>query len=381
MTLDAQPCTATSSATACAPLQRWDVFCRVVDNHGDLGVCWRLARQLAAHGLAVRLFVDDSSALAWMAPGAAAGGTGVHVLPWALAEAPGSTPSDVVLETFGCALPAPYTAAMQARRQPPLWVNLEYLSAEDYVERSHGLPSPQASGLTTWFFYPGFTVRTGGLLREPALLPAQDNIDGDAWLAAQGWARQPGERVVSLFCYDNPAAPALLQRLAERPTLLLLTPGHAQRLATAAPAPGAALRLQAVPWLAQDNYDHLLRACDLNFVRGEDSLVRAIWAGRPFVWQIYPQDDGAHAAKLQAFLERAALPPDVAALVWAWNGLGGGELAQGAEPGLARCALPPWPNAAAWQQASSAWRAALAAQDDLVTQLLRFTSGKALPGC
>ncbi|HET9045379.1 MAG TPA: elongation factor P maturation arginine rhamnosyltransferase EarP, partial [Casimicrobiaceae bacterium] len=39
--------------------QRWDVFCKVVDNFGDAGVCWRLARQLVAeHDLAVTLWID-----------------------------------------------------------------------------------------------------------------------------------------------------------------------------------------------------------------------------------------------------------------------------------------------------------------------------------
>jgi uncharacterized repeat protein (TIGR03837 family) len=369
----------TSLATARpAPPQRWDLFCHVVDNHGDLGVCWRLARQLAGRGLAVRLFVDDASALAWMAPGtfeAAAAGTvgpaGVLVLPWVQAAAAGVQPGDVVVETFGCTLPDAFVAAMQARAVPPVWVNLEYLSAEAYVERSHLLPSPRPAGLTTWFFYPGFTARTGGLLRETGLLQAHDAMDGNAWLAAQGWPRRPGERVVSLFCYDNPCVPALLLRLAEQPTLLLATPGHAQRLVAAAAPHAATLRVQAVPWLPQDDYDRLLRACDLNFVRGEDSLVRALWAGRPFVWQIYPQHDGAHAAKLQAVLERSALPPDAAALLWAWNGLGH----TGTGP------LPPWPDTAAWQQACTAWRAALATQPDLVSQLVAFASGKALPDC
>ena len=38
----------------------WDVFCRVIDNFGDIGVCWRLARQLAGDfALHVRLWVDD----------------------------------------------------------------------------------------------------------------------------------------------------------------------------------------------------------------------------------------------------------------------------------------------------------------------------------
>ena len=61
----------------------WDIFCRVIDNHGDLGVCVRLARQLAARGVSVRLWVDDASALAWMAPDVAQGSCpGLSVLPW-----------------------------------------------------------------------------------------------------------------------------------------------------------------------------------------------------------------------------------------------------------------------------------------------------------
>ena len=38
----------------------WDIFCSVVDNYGDIGVCWRLARQLSSElEQSVRLWVDD----------------------------------------------------------------------------------------------------------------------------------------------------------------------------------------------------------------------------------------------------------------------------------------------------------------------------------
>ena len=46
---------------------KWDLFCRVVDNFGDVGVCWRLAADLAQRGEQVRLWIDDASALTWMA--------------------------------------------------------------------------------------------------------------------------------------------------------------------------------------------------------------------------------------------------------------------------------------------------------------------------
>jgi len=343
-------------------ISTWDIFCQVVDNFGDVGVCLRLARGLAARGQRVRLFMDDTRALPWMAPLPTAG---VSVLPWQAAQA--MLPSAVVVETFGCDPPPAFVAAMTRCTAPPLWINLEHLSAEPYVERSHGLPSPQAGGLNKWFFYPGFTQRTGGLLRESGLLQARAAFDRDSWLVSHGAPRAAGERVVSLFSYTNPALPALLQRLAEQPTLLLLTSG--QPLPDALPRGVRVLRL---PLLSQVDFDHLLWACDLNFVRGEDSLVRAIWAGAPFVWHTYPQHDGAHAVKLQAQLAAARAPAEVAALCWAWNGLG-------PNPGL-----PAWPDTPTWQAASLAWRNELLLQNDLVTQLLAFarckTRGARTPG-
>jgi uncharacterized repeat protein (TIGR03837 family) len=341
---------------------RWDLFCRVIDNLGDAGVAWRLAADLASRGERVRLWIDDVSPLARLAP---AGAPGVELLHWA-ADAPAHEPGDVAVELFGCEPPAPFIAAMAAAPRPPVWVNLEYLSAEPYVERSHGLPSPQqhgpGRGLTRWFFYPGFTPRTGGLLREPGLLAARAGFDRAGWLSAHGIVPTPGERLVSLFCYPTAPWPALLQALAPMPTLLLLASGAVQQpVARVALPPG--VRVHALPWLAQPDFDRLLWACDLNFVRGEDSLVRAIWAGAPFVWQVYPQHDGAHAGKLEAFLTRfgaacpagSSAPPTLARLFRSWNGLADGPL--------------QLPAADAWQACTRAWRDALAARPDLGSQL------------
>ena len=335
---------------------RWDLFCRVVDNHGDVGVCWRLACELSRRGQSVRLTLDDPSALAWMAPEGAAG---VEVWHW-----PGpATPGDVVVEAFGCDPPPDFVLAMADARVAPVWINLEYLSAEPYVERSHTLLSPQRVGPQKWFYYPGFTPCTGGLLRESELFEQQRTFQRAAWLQSQGIKPESHERVVSLFCYDNAALPALLQDLTREPTLLLLTPGYAQRQVGRLPS---GLRTHALPWLTQPDYDRLLWACDLNFVRGEDSLVRAIWAGAPFVWQAYPQHDGAHLTKLEALLANAQLPPTVEATFRAWNQ--GGKL--------------PWPPLAldtAWQGAMQAWRGRLQEQTDLASQLLAFAVSKLRP--
>jgi uncharacterized repeat protein (TIGR03837 family) len=362
---------------------RWDIFCRVIDNHGDLGVCWRLAADLAARGDSARLYVDDAGALAWMAP---LGAPGVAVHRWD--EALAAAPQEAVIEAFGCDLPAPYVERMAQRRPPPAWINLEYLSAEAYVERSHRLPSPQLAGpgrgLSKVFFYPGFTARTGGLIREPWLDAELPAFDPAAWRATQGIDTRAGERVVSLFCYDNPALPALIAALADTPTLLLVTHGEAARqvralLGDPARAPGA-LRVHYLPALTQRGYDRLLWSCDLNFVRGEDSFVRAQWAGRPFVWQIYPQHDGVHAAKLAAFEARflAEADPALAAAMRAlsarWNGLDltepAGEPAAAARGDAAATAaalrLPP---AEAWQAHCVRWRTHLWTLPDLTSGL------------
>lgn len=349
---------------------RWDIFCRVIDNFGDVGVSWRLCSALAARGHMVRLWIDDASALAWMAPQGAAGVTVRSFDDAAMAQEVG----DVVVETFGCDPPPAFVARMAARPPAPVWINLEYLSAEPYVERSHGLRSPQFSGpgagLDKWFFYPGFTPRTGGLLQHPA---APGAVEARAWLATRGWAPAPGERGVLLFGYASPALPALVAALADAPGLLWLPPGGLHDQLAALPLP-AALRVQALPWLASTDFDCVLAAADLRLVRGEDSFVRAQLLGdAPLLWQIYPQEDGAHGPKLDAWLDRHldGAAPDLAAAVrqahHVVNGL------TGLSPGPLDL-----PDLAAWGAQHRRWQAGLHTQTDLVTQLLAFVETRKL---
>lgn len=350
----------------------WDIFCRVIDNHGDLGVCWRLSADLAGRGERVRLWVDDASALAWMAP---QGCIGVNVLPWKTPLAlKGPVVSDVLIEAFGCDIPAEFL--MQVPAPPRTWINLEYLSAEPYVERCHGLHSPvmtgPAAGQFKHFFYPGFTRRTGGLLREPGLMTLRENFNGLHWLQSKGLSGPAGALHVSLFCYEPPALGELLRHWLDHPTptQLLSTHGRAtQALEQAiqsnnciesAPQGDCLLSIRKLPYLTQIDYDSLLWACDLNFVRGEDSLVRALWAGQPLVWQIYPQEDNAHHGKLEAFLDWLEAPMSLRQFHRIWNGVCDGPL-----PSLE---LPEW------RECVIAARQRLLAQDDLTSQLIRFAS-------
>ncbi|WP_082210027.1 elongation factor P maturation arginine rhamnosyltransferase EarP [Serpentinimonas barnesii] len=395
----------------CAPLL-WDIFCHVIDNWGDLGVCWRLARQLAQRGQRVRLWADDASALAWMAPRALQspshgqpGGhllgqgelAGLRVYPWPRqqpdAPAPAVEPGDVLIEAFGCHIEPHWVQALQPEgRAGQVWLNLEYLSAEPWAERCHGLPSPVLSGPLVgrckWFYYPGFTAGSGGLLREIANCPAPEATPSSE--PSEPSAPDITRLQILLFCYQAPALPALLADPALAQAHWLLTAGRAQAAWQAAwsgqpdsPAQTTATdantnpppfpahspptpQTTLLPLLAQTEFDALLRTCHLNLVRGEDSLVSALWAGQPLLWQLYPQHDGAHLAKLDAFLDWLDAPPCLRQWHRVWNGVPSGA------------ALPPLTvqRLQTWRHCILAARQRLLQQADLVSQLLGFVAEK-----
>jgi uncharacterized repeat protein (TIGR03837 family) len=378
------------------PVSTLAIFCKVVDNYGDIGICWRLARQLwREHGVRVTLWVDDLRSFRRICPevdvaAATQQVEEVVVRHWAGQE--GSfvpeDVADVVVEFFAVELPPGYVAAMAQRYPRPVWFNLEGLTAEQWVEGCHRLPSmhPRLK-LTKHFFFPGFTAQTGGLLIEAGLDQERRAFQADpaamaACLASFGVS--PGEMdalKVSLFCYPHAPVAALLQAWShgKQPVSCLVPEGVAsdaiQTFLGAEPLAGrsatrGALTLRVLPFVAQPQYDRLLWACDLNVVRGEDSFVRAQWAGRPFIWHIYPQDENLHHKKLRAFLARYLAGSAGELDAWeafslGWNGA---------------AAIASMPSA--WQELQAAlpriavraeqWRREILAHGDLTTNLLEF---------
>ena len=326
----------------------WDIFCSVVDNYGDVGVCWRLARQLSSElHLPVRLWVDNLHAFHRIWPAldpalAAQDLCGVTVRHWTT-PFPALVPADIVIEGFGARLPDSYVDAMAARMPHPVWINLEYLSAESWVEGCHGLPSPQARlPLVKYFFFPGFTPATGGLLMEKELAGTRDAFQSDAAAVARFWhtlgVPPPADMAVrlSLFCYDNAALPQLVAAWSGGSTpvtcvvpagraLAQLSPIVDRDLQPGSPLVRGQLTIRPIPFLDVDRYDRLLWACDINFVRGEDSFSRAQLAAKPLVWQAYLQAEDAHMAKVAAFVDRYTRGVDAAtgaalrAFSRAWN--------------------------------------------------------------
>jgi uncharacterized repeat protein (TIGR03837 family) len=369
------------------PAQKtWDIFCRVIDNYGDIGVCWRLARQLAnEHQQKVRLWVDDLDSLVRIWPDARNTHqqivAGVEVCHW-----PGSFPADIgvariVIEAFACDIPESYLQTMAAQKrsgQAPIWINLEYLSAESWVEDCHGMTSVHpATGLRKTFFFPGFTTKTGGLLREQNLITDRDSFDKYLFLNHINIQPQNNSLLISLFAYENPAIASLLDSWIKSPYPIhclvpqgkILTSINQQlgfELTPGKPFIQGNLRLEIIPFLTQIQYDHLLWACDINFVRGEDSFVRAQWAGKPFIWHIYPQEEDAHMIKLEAFLARFIdgttheLADNLRKFWQGWN--------------KAEDVGSTWPQLMGqlhdWQQTTRSWHQRLMLQADLASQLL-----------
>lgn len=370
----------------------WDIFCSVVDNFGDIGVCWRLARRLSAGlGQQVRLWVDDlASFKRLMASVDVSLETqrieDVDVRHWR-EQIPDVAPAQIVVEGFGVRLPERFIEAMAEMSPAPVWINLEYLSAETWVDEHHCLPSPHPRlPLTKYFFFPGFGRATGGVLIEDRLFADRNALQSDTGGARRlrseiGVSAGYDERTwISLFCYESAALPSLIEAWAAdaRGIACIVADGFARTqieriagrpLRQGAPVEIGNLSLHPIPFLNLEQYDRLLWSCDLNFVRGEDSFVRAQLAARPLIWQAYPQENEAHLVKTAAFRERyvqalsAADAGAYAALFDVWN-------RQGRECGMA------WPEFArrlpGFQANAGQWAAKLAENGDLAANLVRF---------
>lgn len=305
------------------PIRSADIFCRVIDNFGDAGVCWRLSRLLAHAGLIVRLWIDDLARLHRLRPQLSTDQPqqaldGFVVMHWTDDDPAANDyqPADLVIEAFACRMPDAMIERIAAANPRPAWINLEYLTAERWASDTHGLPSPHPRlPLTQYFFFPGFAAGSGGLLRESDLAKERASFDAagrESFLERLNAHVPQDALLVSLFCYPQAPLEPLLESMRRGPRVMCLVPegvaseavqaiiGHNAR--AGAEVTQGQLTLRVIPFLDPDDYDRLLWSCDVNFVRGEDSLVRAHWAGRPFIWQLYAQEDHAHQTKLDAFL-------------------------------------------------------------------------------
>lgn len=286
--------------------------CKVIDFFGDIGVAWRIAKQLKIDfNIEVHLLVDDLVTTKRLIPSIDLSLqkqtiNGINICHCDFSEDSTSLPPppDFLFNVFNIDLPHSYKTLI--KRKKSKYIAIEYLSAEPWVDNFHLKPSidPQ-SGLIKTYFYPGFTNQTGGLIREKGLFLRREAFDQSRRKKLiQSLGGDPNLYSISLFYYpiqkievfldvidhiNKPAQFFIPQYLFD---LLKLKNNY------------QFIHIIPYPFLNHDDFDNLLWSCDLNFVRGEDSWTRAIWAGKPFIWQPYIQENNIHLIKLKAFLKR-----------------------------------------------------------------------------
>ena len=373
---------------------RWDIFCQIVDNYGDAGVCWRLARALSRLSSSsvnnvecddsrIRLFCDDLNVLNVIAHGDAVrhGATlGIEVLPWSAAESPAILASvgDVVIEAFACHLPKPYIEAMVQKTsqktspKPPIWINLEYLTAEAWADDMHLMPSPQNNGLNKYFYFPGFTPKTGGVLLGDWDEVTSNSLNISKSLSSAFESCRPRSKKISVFHYKQAPLDSWLDSVNQAAlahgemvdVFLCADQNVSAATQTSFSLADSAVKLIQLPFIPQEDYDYLLSVCDINLVRGEDSFVRAQWASKPFIWDIYPQSDLAHEVKLNAFLERY------------FEGVSAEFRAIGISAMKWGPASDWWPHLSTWTSHSEAWRQKLMGLGHLEGKILDFVKSQ-----
>ena len=274
-----------------------DVFCDVIDNFGDAGVCLRLCRDFSKKNFEVRLFCNNVNILNKITNSEDESNRFLSLFPWS-EKMHNYEPSEVIIQAFSVRLSEEIIKKIKQKKS--LVVNLEYLTAEKFAENCHKLPS-YSDGIESYFFFPGFTKKTGGVVIEENLLKKikskKNNFNNQ----------------ITLFSYENNKVKTVITLLNKKNFILNIFDGKGlnnfNNLFKLNLKAGDSLKLnnleiKVLPMVSQDEYDSYLINSGLNLVRGEDSIVRAMLTGNPFLWHIYPQKENAHETKINALFDR-----------------------------------------------------------------------------
>jgi len=303
------------------------ILCKVVDNYGDIGVVYRLAKAMSEAEPRARLIllVDDLAAFRSLCPAVDPGLDeqeirGWKVLRWDrpwrgfLLERP-----RLVIEAFSCGRPDWFEDILFDPADPGLRhiVDLEHLTAEDYAAELHRMPSITRSSLVKkWFFMPGFGAQTGGLVIDRDFVRSRLLFCGAALreeerkvlLSALGLPDGAAAAWISVFSYERDFKRIVADLAAyhrERPLRVFAASGKSQACFHSAwESAGRPFPADFPPFLPQEAWDRLLMACDFSIVRGEESFSRLALSGHPFLWQAYPQAEAHQLVKVRAFLAR-----------------------------------------------------------------------------
>ncbi|NIZ19732.1 elongation factor P maturation arginine rhamnosyltransferase EarP [Entomospira culicis] len=269
-----------------------DLFCQVIDYFGDVAVTYRLARALKQRkpSLTLRFYCTHPDLVLALHP--THDQQSIALLPYTSASGQ-AMPADVAIEAFACTLPQDYPL-------PPIIINLEYLTAESWINDYHGLESfgMNPAG-KKFFFFPSFTAQgslTHGdfieekeiVQRHPSLTKKELSVELDL---PKSYLSRPW---LLLYLYE--INETFLHQLLDHFAIIQI---------------GASPTTIEDAWLvkrrcSQAIFDRLLLVADALFIRGEDSLSRAVLAGKPFLWQAYRQEEEYHHVKVHALNDHLA---------------------------------------------------------------------------
>lgn len=308
-------------------LKTLDIFCEIIDNYGDIGVVYRTAKELQKifPKSKIRAFLNrldefkkiNSQVLDL--PSQNIDGIEYITFDYLRDNANELLTAQVIIEAFGCQIPEEYMEI--AYDNSELLINLEYLSAEDWIEDFHLQSSPLGRGkLKKVFFMPGFTEKSGGVIADSNYLERIQRILENKEFYEKKYLSDIEDRenkiVGTLFSYEKNFTPLLedLKKLDKDVVILAMgekTQDSLRKILKNFSIEDfrnslkyGKIEIRFLNFLNQEEYEELINIVDFNFVRGEDSFIRAVLTGKPYMWHIYCQEEYAHMDKIEGFLDK-----------------------------------------------------------------------------
>ena len=304
-----------------------DIFCEIIDNFGDIGVVYRLAKELKTFyndNVKIRVILNRVNEFVNMNKKAKdtdyqeIDGIIYMTNEYLAKNICTFSPANVIIEAFGCNILETYLE--KAKLESSLLINLEYLSGEDWIEGIHLMESPLgAEKLKKFFFMPGFTEKSGGVIVDKLFLNRKKSVLENKKFYLEKYIPEIDESYFlgTIFSYEKNFLPLIDVLLENGKQNCLLILGEKSQMSInkiienlnfTYSSEGIYkyknILIKFMPFLEQEEYEELINLADYNFVRGEDSFVRALLTGKPFVWHIYLQEEMAHMDKIDGFIKR-----------------------------------------------------------------------------
>lgn len=280
-----------------------DIFCQVIDNYGDVGVAYRLAREFKRvyPNKKLRFVINQIEELNLIRKS-----EDIEIILYKDISKIGNS-ADLIIESFGCEIPKEYMD--KALKNSKLIINLEYFSAEKWVDDFHLQESFLGGNLKKYFFIPGLSEKSGGILLDNEFLERKKKVEANKEYYLEKFGiKEKYDLIGSVFSYEKNFDSLIeeLKKLDKKVILLILSEKTQKNFIKYFDNGNNYDKIKFVklPFFTYDKYEELLALCDFNLVRGEDSFVRALLLGKPFLWHIYPQDENTHIKKLESFLEK-----------------------------------------------------------------------------